>query len=74
MGMSYLVGQIEPQRGVSHSTQDGITGSAGSGGEEGAKEAADESLPKTGESGEPLTSHPPFLSALATQLPFGCLL
>lgn len=64
--MSYLVGQIEPQGG---STQDGITG-----GEGGAKEAADESLPKTGESGKPPTSHPPFLSALATQLPFGCLL
>lgn len=52
VGMSYLVGQIEPQRGVSHSTQDGITGSAGPGGEGGAK-AADESLPKTGESGKP---------------------
>lgn len=69
VGRSYLVGQMEPQRGMSHSTQDGITGSAGPGGEGGAK-TADESLPKTGESGKPLTSHPPFLSALAIQLPF----
>lgn len=53
VGMSYLVRQIEPQRGVSHSTQDDITGSAGPGGEGGAKAAADENLPKTGESGKP---------------------
>lgn len=53
VGMSYLVRQIEPQRGVSHSTQDGITGSAGPGGEGGAKAAADENLPKTGKSGKP---------------------
>lgn len=64
-----MVWQMEPQRGESQPPgwRHRISRA---GGEGWAKEGADERLPKTGQAGRPLASHPPLLSALAIQLPF----